>query len=152
MNYLRAAALEVAAQALNHSCTKGADNADFALRRSPIQQNPPKFHAFCGWMAGAPLILPFTACNATTASAAAACRHGCVRAPHLRVRARPRGAAAAAAARKPPDWPVVVVSAAAAMCHRPPPTAHRHRRHSQIWRIAGRICPNQLRMSVADRQ
>ena len=79
MNYLRATALEVAAQALNHSCTRGVDNADVALRRSPIQQNPPKFHAVCGWMAGAPLILPFTACNAATASAAAACRYGCVR-------------------------------------------------------------------------
>ena len=58
--------------------TKGVDSADFALRRSPIQQNPPKFLAVRGWMAGAPLILPFTAGNATTAAAAAACLHGCV--------------------------------------------------------------------------
>ena len=49
--------------------TKGVDNADFALRRTPIQQPAPKLQALVAWAAGAPQILPFTANSSSSPEA-----------------------------------------------------------------------------------
>jgi hypothetical protein len=63
--------------------TKGTDNNDFAMRRSPTQEPAPKMLALRAWIAGEPQILPFTAEDdpalvAAAAAAFAGCSPACV--------------------------------------------------------------------------